>query len=200
MVEIPAEKDTRHSKIRCILDPFLRGQSDSGPSAAPSEGTDAEGFDRAPRPVQVAGAIPGRSGPGGEDMAAVWSMTSQESGRFSPVEKRSDLSDLTREFNELRSHGRGYLEIRMPDSVFPQLTLSFSDDLAVIHLFTDESSVSLLTGDGVSPTEVTVDVPVMDDLVTFTGNFVLGVDHAWEVVQNFTQTQRIEELGEWCEL
>ncbi|MEW2808063.1 hypothetical protein AB0929_13235 [Streptomyces massasporeus] len=127
-------------------------------------------------------------------------MTSQESGRFSPVEKRSDLSDLTREFNELRSHGRGYLEIRMPDSVFPQLTSSFSDDLAVIHLFTDEASVSLLVGDGTAPPEATVNVPVMDDLTSFTGDFVLGVDRAWEVVQNFAQTQRIEELGEWCEL
>ncbi|MEU5397232.1 hypothetical protein [Streptomyces tibetensis] len=127
-------------------------------------------------------------------------MTSRESGRFNPVEKRSGLTDLAREFSELRSHGQGYLEIRMPDSEFPQLTLSFSDDQAVIHLFTDEASVSLLTGDGSTPPEVAVDVPVMDDLATFSGEFVLGVDHAWEVVQNFTHAQRIEELGEWCEL
>ncbi|MFJ8051406.1 hypothetical protein [Streptomyces luteogriseus] len=127
-------------------------------------------------------------------------MTSRESGRFNPVEKRSDLSDLAREFNELRSHGRGYLEVRMPDSEFPQLTLSFSGDKAVIHLFTGEASVSLLAGDGAYPAEVTVDVPVMDDLATFTGNFVLGIDHAWEIVQNFAQAQRIEESGEWCEL
>ncbi|GGV90126.1 hypothetical protein [Streptomyces massasporeus] len=133
-------------------------------------------------------------------MTAVWSMTSRESGRFNPVEKHSDLRDLAREFNELRSHGRGYLEVRMPDGEFPQLTLSFSDDQAVIHLFANEESVSLLAGDGATPAEVTVDVPVMDDLATFTGDFVLDVDHAWEVVQNFTQTQRLEDLGEWCEL
>ncbi|MET9817713.1 hypothetical protein [Streptomyces sp. NPDC006355] len=127
-------------------------------------------------------------------------MTSRESGRFNPVEKHSDLSDLAREFNELRSRGRGYLEVRTPDHEFPQLTLSFSDDHAVIHLFANEASVYLLAGDGAMPAEVTVDVPVMDDLATFSGDFVLDVDHAWEVVQNFTQTQRIEELGEWCEL
>ncbi len=40
----------------------------------------------------------------------------------------------------------------------------------------------------------------MDDLAVFTGDFVLSVDHAWEVVQNFVLTGAFEDLGEWCEL
>lgn len=133
-------------------------------------------------------------------MSVVWSMTSLNSGRFSPGEKRSELRDLTGDFNELRSHGQGYLEVRLPDSAFPQLTLSFRDDHAIIHLFTNEESVSLLVGDGTVPPEATVDVPIMDDLTVFTGDFILSVDHAWDIVENFVRTGTFEELGEWCEL
>lgn len=133
-------------------------------------------------------------------MSAVWSMTSPESGRFTPGERRSELRDLTDDFNELRSRGRGYLEVRLPDGAFPQLTLSFRDDHAIIHLFTNEESVSLLVGDGTVPPETTVDVLIMDDLAAFTGDFVLSVDHAWDVVRDFVRTEAIEGLGEWCEL
>ncbi|WP_114255059.1 hypothetical protein [Streptomyces sp. Go-475] len=133
-------------------------------------------------------------------MDAVWSMTSLGSGRFNPVEKSSDMSDLRRDFSELRSRGEGYLEVRILDSEFPRLALSFCGDQAVIHLFTYEASVSLLVGDGATSPEATVDVPVMDESTTFTGDFVLGVDHAWEVVQKFAQAQAFEELGEWREL
>jgi hypothetical protein len=42
----------------------------------------------------------------------VWAATSPVSGRFSPAETRSDLVDLSERFNELRSHGQGYLEVR----------------------------------------------------------------------------------------
>ncbi|MFF3412597.1 hypothetical protein ACFYW8_41975 [Streptomyces sp. NPDC002742] len=133
-------------------------------------------------------------------MSVVWSMTSLKSGRFSPNERRSELPDLASGFNELRSRGQGYLEVRFPDNAFPQLTLSFRGDHAVIHLFNDEASVSLLVGDGTVSPEVTIDVPIMDDLTEFTGDFILSVHHAWDVVQNFVQTGTVEGLGEWCEL
>ncbi|MFD4562829.1 hypothetical protein ACFWP5_52530 [Streptomyces sp. NPDC058469] len=127
-------------------------------------------------------------------------MTSPESGQFRPSETRSELRDLTDAINELRSLGHGYLEARLPNNAFPQLTMGFRDDHAIIHLFTTEESVSLLLGDGTLPSEVTVDVPIIDELSTFTGDFVLSVDHAWDVVQNFVQTGLSETLGEWCEL
>ena len=133
-------------------------------------------------------------------MNVVWSMTSLESGRFRPGESRSDLSDLVGDFSELRSRGQGYLEVHFPDSEYPQMTLSFQGDRAIIHLFTDEETVSLLAGDGTVPPDVTVDVPIMDELSSFTGDFVLSVDRAWDVVETFVRTGTYAELGEWFEL
>jgi hypothetical protein len=57
-----------------------------------------------------------------------------------------------------------------------------------------------LVGDGSVSPEGEVDVPVMDDLGTFTGDFVMGVDRAWDVMENFVRAGMVEGLGEWCEL
>ncbi len=40
----------------------------------------------------------------------------------------------------------------------------------------------------------------MDDLAVFTGDFVLSLDRAWELVHDFTQTWAAAPLGEWCEV
>jgi hypothetical protein len=133
-------------------------------------------------------------------MSVVWAATSPESGLFHPVEGRSEVKDLSDRFNDLRSYGQGYLEVRSPNREFPVLILTFRDDHAIIHLFTDEESAFLLVGDGTVPSDVTVDVPIMDDLTSFTSDFVLSLDHAWDVVQNFVHAGTYEELGEWCEL
>jgi hypothetical protein len=110
------------------------------------------------------------------------------------------VRDLSDRFNELRSRGRGYLKVRLPDSEFPQLTLGFRDDHAVIHLINDAEGMSLLVGDGTVPSGAVVDVPIMDDLTEFTGDFVLSVDRAWNLVRNFIRTGARRYLGEWCEL
>ncbi|MFE1796471.1 hypothetical protein ACFW9L_09945 [Streptomyces sp. NPDC059517] len=133
-------------------------------------------------------------------MPVVWAMTSLESGQFDPVERCSELGELSSDFNQLRSRGQGYMEVRLPDSSFPQLTMGFRGDHAVIHLFTSEEDMALLTGDGTVPSEVTVDAPIMDDLTSFTGDFLMRVDRAWEVVQKFSHTGTFRDLGGWCEL
>jgi hypothetical protein len=130
----------------------------------------------------------------------VWAATSPVSGRFSPAETRSDVADLSERFNELRSHGQGYLEVRLPDRDHPNLTMGFREDYAVIHLFTSAEQVSLLVGDGTVPPGDVVEVPIMDDLGVFTGDFVLGVDRAWDLVHSFIRTESPGDLGEWCEL
>ncbi|MDH6221672.1 hypothetical protein [Streptomyces pseudovenezuelae] len=127
-------------------------------------------------------------------------MTSVQSALFDSTERRSELSDLVDAFRELRGSGRGHLEVNLPDSLYPYLTLSFLDDHAVVHLFTSEDSVSLLVGDGSVSPEGQVDVPVMDDLGTFTGDFVMRVDRAWDVIENFVRAGTVEGLGEWYEL
>lgn len=133
-------------------------------------------------------------------MSLVWAATSPESGRFSPTERGSDVRDLSDRFTRLRSRGEGYLEVRLPDSGSPQLSLSFRDDHAVIHLIDGAGTMSLLVGDGTVPSAAVVDVPVMDDPAGFAGCFVLGVDRAWDLVGHFIRTGSPDDLGQWCEL
>ncbi|GHG98512.1 hypothetical protein [Streptomyces lanatus] len=133
-------------------------------------------------------------------MSVVWAATSPELGLFHEVERRSEVKGLTDRFNELRSLGQGYIEVRLPDMEFPTLILAFRDDQAVVHLMSDPERMSLLVGDGTVPSGAEVEVPIMDDLAAFTGDFVLNVDRAWELVHDFTQTRAAGPLGEWCEL
>jgi hypothetical protein len=130
----------------------------------------------------------------------VWAATSSVSGRFSPAETRLDGVDLSERFNELRSHGQGYLEVRLLDRDYPVLTLGFREDYAAIHLFASAEQVSLLVGDGTVPPTDVVEVPIIDDLEGFTGDFVLGVDRAWDRVRSFIGRESPSNLGEWCEL
>ncbi|MFJ7945219.1 hypothetical protein ACIQ6K_16450 [Streptomyces sp. NPDC096354] len=133
-------------------------------------------------------------------MSVVWAATSPDSGRFSPVEKRSEVTDLSDRFNDLRSRGQGYIEVRSPNREFPVLMLAFRDDHAVVHLMSDAERMSLLAGDGTLPSDAEVAVPIMDELVAFKGDFVLVLDRAWDLVHNFTWTGAASALGEWCEL
>ncbi|MFK4122892.1 hypothetical protein [Streptomyces longwoodensis] len=133
-------------------------------------------------------------------MSVMWAATSPESGLFDPVERRSEVKDLSDRFNNLRSCGQGYVEVRSPDKEFPVLILAFRGDHAVVHLMSDAERMSLLAGDGIVLSGGEVEVPIMDDLATFTGDFVLDTDRAWGMVYDFTQTQAVGSLGEWCAL
>ncbi|WP_247706181.1 hypothetical protein [Streptomyces liliiviolaceus] len=133
-------------------------------------------------------------------MSVVWAATSPESGLFHPVERRSEVEDLSGRFNDLRSRGQGYVEVRLPNREFPVLTLAFRDDHAVVHLMSNTERMSLLMGDGTVPSGAEVEVPIIDDLTAFTGNFVLDTHRAWNLVHDFTQTRSARPRGEWCEL
>ncbi|MFC9755130.1 hypothetical protein [Streptomyces sp. NPDC056921] len=133
-------------------------------------------------------------------MNVQWTATALESGRFSTIERCTGLAALSAHFNALRSGGRGYLEVRLPGSEFPLLTLGFQDDQAVIHLFDHAGRSSLLVGDGTASADSVVQVPIMDDLAVFSCDFVLAVDRAWALLRNFIQAGSPGELGEWCEL
>lgn len=133
-------------------------------------------------------------------MSVTWAATAPGSGRFSAVERRSDVRDLADHFNALRSGGKGYLEVRQSGSAYPLLKLSFRGDHAVIHRFDDAERSSLLLGDGITAADVLVDVPVMDDLAAFSGTYVLTVDRAWGLVRGFIHSGTPHILGEWCDL
>ncbi|MFF0304405.1 hypothetical protein ACFYTV_27310 [Streptomyces sp. NPDC004562] len=133
-------------------------------------------------------------------MDVLWTTTDPESRRFSAIERRSDVADLADHFTALRSHGQGYLEVRLPDSEFPLLALGFQGDQAVIQLFDDAETSSLLVGDGIACADAVVQVPIMDDPTLFSGDCVLAVDRAWALMLDFVQTGRPGDLGEWREL
>jgi hypothetical protein len=116
------------------------------------------------------------------------------------VERRSEARDLSDRFDDLRSRGHGYIEVRSPDTEFPVLSLAFRDDHAVIHLMRSPERMSLLIGDGTVPSGAEVEVLMVDDLVAFTGDFVLDIDRAWDLICEFTQTRAAGSLGEWCEV
>lgn len=131
-------------------------------------------------------------------MSVVWAATSPESGLFDPVERRTEVKDLSDRFDDLRSCGQGYVEVRSPDREFPVLTLAFRVDHAVVHMMSDTERMSLLAGDGAVSSGAEVEVPIVDDLTVFTGEFVLDVDRAWDLVHEFIQTRAAGPLGEWC--
>ncbi|GGV63585.1 hypothetical protein [Streptomyces massasporeus] len=133
-------------------------------------------------------------------MDVSWAATDPESRQFSPTERSSDIADLADHFTALRSHGQGYLEVRLPGDEFPLLTLGFQDDQAVIHRFDAAEKSSLLVGDGTAAADAVVEVPIMDDPAVFSGDCVVAVDRAWALIRTFIQTRAPGELGEWREL
>ncbi|MFF7165055.1 hypothetical protein ACFZBP_27430 [Streptomyces sp. NPDC008086] len=102
--------------------------------------------------------------------------------------------------DELLARGQGYLEVPLSAGEFPVLTLGVRHGHAVVHLFRDAASVSLLVGDGSVPSDAAVEVPIMDDLAEFTGDFVLSVDRATAVARTFVRTGTADGLGQWRDL
>ncbi|MFI7427309.1 hypothetical protein ACIBPB_10005 [Micromonospora sp. NPDC049836] len=125
-----------------------------------------------------------------------WSATSPTSGRFAPAE-RSGVAGLIERFDQLRAQGRGYLEVRS-DAAFPVLTLGFTGSAAVVHLMTAEDAFSLLAAD--EPARANAEALVLDDPVEFTADFVLDLERAWQVVEDFVRTGDPDRSGQWREL
>ncbi|MFG3585865.1 hypothetical protein [Streptomyces sp. NPDC047990] len=130
----------------------------------------------------------------------MWAATSPESGRFTSTEELSAVPELSERLSELRSRGQGYIEVRLPNLEFPTLMLGFRNDHAVVHLLSAPERMSLLAGDATLPSHAEVEVPIMDELARFTGDFVMRVDRAEDLLHQFVRTGVADTLGEWCEL
>ncbi|MBB2944561.1 hypothetical protein FB565_004290 [Actinoplanes lutulentus] len=130
-------------------------------------------------------------------MSVVWAATELRSRRFSPAVVRSDPAELEDRFRRLRSRRiRGYIEVGIPDSESPKLTIGFRGEYAVIHMVAGPQSF-LLAGDDSVPDEAYVELPVMDELARFTGDVVLRVHRGWDLMRAFIRTGRAADLGEW---
>jgi len=133
-------------------------------------------------------------------MDVVWSATEVRSRRFLPAPVRSDQAELDDHFRRLRRRRiRGYFEVEVPDVESPKLTIGFRGEYAVVHMLVvaPVAQSFVLAGDGSVPSEAHVDLPVMDELARFTGDVVLGVHRAWDLVRAFLRTGRAGVLGEW---
>lgn len=65
---------------------------------------------------------------------------------------------------------------------------------------TNQETMSLLAGDGSVPESDAVDVVLMDDLATSTGDHVLRADRARDALVGFVYGTEAMSLGEWHEL
>jgi hypothetical protein len=126
--------------------------------------------------------------------------TSVETGRFVPVEKPLDRDDLTRLLHQLSTIDQGYAEVRLEDHDFPALLVGFRRGFAVVHCMSSLESMALLGGDGSVAGLEPVDVLVMDDLSTFTGDYVMKPSRARDVLMKFADGVGVRSLGEWHDL
>ncbi|WP_433790652.1 hypothetical protein [Actinoplanes sp. CA-252034] len=133
-------------------------------------------------------------------MDVVWSATEAGSRRFRPAPVPSDAAAVDDRFRQLRRRRvRGYIEVEIPEIASPRLAIGFRGEYAVIHLLvvSPVAQSFLLAGDRSVPDEAYVQVPVMDELARFTGDVVLEVHRAWELVRAFLRHGQAGELGEW---
>jgi hypothetical protein len=84
--------------------------------------------------------------------------------------------------------------------VYPTLTLSISDDLAVVHRFVDAEACFLLEGEGVVPGAESRDFPIQDVVVSFTGDFISTSARAAAIIDAFARGADPRELGSWSRL
>jgi hypothetical protein len=139
---------------------------------------------------------------GGGEMNVVWSATSPETGRFCSAVMRTDFKDFEGRYTALRSLGEGYVEVEVSTDDSRQVSFGFRGDLAVVGQLgnPEEARSFLLVGDGSLPPHGKIDVPFMDQVGVFTGDFVMTLDRAWDVVREFVRTGFVGDIGEWYEL
>ncbi|WP_327007622.1 hypothetical protein OHA72_10325 [Dactylosporangium sp. NBC_01737] len=130
----------------------------------------------------------------------VWSATSPGSGRVMPAPRGSTLAELSERVAVLRSIGEGYVEAGFPDRDYPYLAFGFRARYAIVEIFPSAERTLLLVGNGVVANDINAEVPILDELATFTGDFVTDVDRAWTLVRSFLLDGSAVHLGTWQEL
>ena len=133
-------------------------------------------------------------------MEVEWIATDPDSGLLSHTERRSSVRDYAARIEALLTRGEGYSHVHRADATYPLLTLSFRGGYGVVHQFPSADKVSLLAGGGAIDASETALVPVLDDDVPFSGEYVLSAERAWAAVREFLEHGSPEDLGEWHEM
>ena len=135
----------------------------------------------------------------GERQGVAWvGWTGDDDPRL--VKQRSDAETFLRFLGALVARGEGYAEVARDGQTFPALTLSVAAGRGVVHQFPSEEGCFLLRGDGAVPPGEVVEMPILEGLGRFSGDFVLTARHAVGAVEAFARGEAIAQLGEWVEL
>jgi hypothetical protein len=116
------------------------------------------------------------------------------------VQHRSETQTFLRFLKSLSTRGEGYAEVSKGEQPFPMLALSVASGHGVIHQFQSEDKSYLLRGDGSVPAGDVVELPIIEGLATFSGDFVLTFDLAVGAVEAFVRGAAVARLGEWIAL
>ena len=133
-------------------------------------------------------------------MDVEWTVASTGWGRAVPSPTRSDAEAYRNRLTQVVEQRWGYSEVWEVGTVYPTLTLSISDDLAVVHRFVDAESCLLLDGEDVLPADKSRDFPVQDAVVSFTGDFISTSARAAAIIDAFARGADVGELGSWSRL
>ena len=67
----------------------------------------------------------------------------------------------------------------------------------MVEVAQSQESMALLIGDGsVSPDEL-VEVPIINEPALFSGEVVMTLDRAWQLVPDFARTGSVGEYEDW---
>lgn len=133
------------------------------------------------------------------DIALVAS-TSLETGRFAPAERTADSDAFALLIDELLSVDQAYVEVRLAGADFPALLVGFRLGLAVVQGMSEPESILLLAGDGSVPGTDLVEVLIMDEIVSFAGEYVMKSERARDVLIRFVKGEEPSSLGDWNEI
>ena len=118
----------------------------------------------------------------------------------SGVEQISDARVFLEVLHSLALLGRGYAEVSRGHEPFPRVTVSVASGWGVVHLFTSADQCHLLRGDGAVRGEDVIEVPVMGEPASFSGEFALLISRAIDLVEAFVRGVPTSELGTWAAL
>ncbi|MFC5263540.1 hypothetical protein ACFPJ1_15610 [Kribbella qitaiheensis] len=133
-------------------------------------------------------------------MDVEWTIAIPRSGRPVPSPTRSDAEAYGNRVRQFVKQRWSYSEVWKVGTAYPTLTLSISDELAVVHRFVDAEACFLLDGEDVVPRDKSRDFPIQDDVVSFTGDFISTSARAAGIIDAFARGADADDLGSWSGL
>jgi hypothetical protein len=113
---------------------------------------------------------------------------------------RTGHAAYLREVDALLAAQSGHSDVWRADSTYPVLTISISEQHAVVHWFPEEGVCYLLDGDESVAADENRDFLVQEVTTAFTGDFISSGSRAAGVVTQFVGGADPAELGNWSRL